>query len=372
MTLQRNQPTPLSSQQGQQDDLGFPSSSRLSSNQGSFRYGSQASIGQASQTQPGSVTEDFPPLNNNFRNGSGDIGQERTSNLMSQLGFGAQQSPAPRTGNGLLNALSARASEARSPDTSNAPGSLRAQELRSAIGADEPRQKPPGFREDGLASHSSAAQDIPIQSSETRNPPGIIGKAVPVGKAKEEKDEQSPAVHDPLGGMAPIDRWGIKGLRTLMNNYPEYNASITGVDPTQFNLPLQSNEPISTQVYSPFNDAPPRPAVPEFRLPECYNVTNVQPIENKIQSFNEETLMMIFYSCPGDIKQHLAAQELNSRNWRWHKKYQLWLTKDDVMQPRMLSHTHEQGYYIVWNTDNWTKERREIVLHYADLDTPTA
>ena len=67
--------------------------------------------------------------------------------------------------------------------------------------------------------------------------------------------------------------------------------------------------------------------------------------------------MMIFYSCPGDIKQHLAAQELNSRNWRWHKKYQLWLTKDDVMQPRMLSHTHEQGYYIVWNTENWTKER---------------
>ena len=67
---------------------------------------------------------------------------------------------------------------------------------------------------------------------------------------------------------------------------------------------------ISTQVYSLFSDLPPRPAVPEFRLPDCYSVTNVQPLENKINSFNEETLMWIFYSCPGDIQQHKAAAEL--------------------------------------------------------------
>lgn len=68
--------------------------------------------------------------------------------------------------------------------------------------------------------------------------------------------------------------------------------------------------PISTQVYSLFDDVPPRPAIPKFRLPDCYLVTNVQPIEHKIQSFNEETLFWIFYSCPGDIKQQWAAIEL--------------------------------------------------------------
>ena len=67
---------------------------------------------------------------------------------------------------------------------------------------------------------------------------------------------------------------------------------------------------ISTQIYSLFSDSPPRPAVPKFRLPDCYSVNNVQSIENKIPSFNEETLMWIFYSCPGDVKQHLAAAEL--------------------------------------------------------------
>lgn len=120
--IQRNQPTPLSSQQGQQEDM-F-SSSRLPSNQGSFRFGGQGNVERSSQAAPGSIDE-FPPLNNNngFRNGSGEIGQERGSNLMSQLGFGAQPSPASslsgsRAGNGLLNALSANtlANETRSPD----------------------------------------------------------------------------------------------------------------------------------------------------------------------------------------------------------------------------------------------------------------
>lgn len=61
-----------------------------------------------------------------------------------------------------------------------------------------------------------------------------------------------------------------------------------------------------------FEDAPPRPTlnVGKFRLPDCYNVTNVQPIETKIQSFNEETLFWIFYSSPADVKQQMAAVEL--------------------------------------------------------------
>lgn len=68
--------------------------------------------------------------------------------------------------------------------------------------------------------------------------------------------------------------------------------------------------PISTQIYSLFCETPPRPAIPKFQLPDCYNVTNIQPIESKIANFNEETLFWIFYSCPGDVNQQLAASEL--------------------------------------------------------------
>ncbi|EOO03884.1 putative not2 not3 not5 family protein [Phaeoacremonium minimum UCRPA7] len=329
--VQRNQGTPIPSQQNQPDDM-FSIPSRLNStSQGSFRFGAQGNVGQSSQPQPGSVDE-FPPLG---RNANGEIGGERGSSLMSSLGFGSQgtagasPSQGNRAGNGLLNALSAN---------------TRTAESRSPVGAMRPLD-------------------------------GAIGNDVPAGKEKEENENEAPAVQDPLAGMAPIDKWGLKGLRTLMNNYPDYNALICGIDPSTLGVDINSNEPISTQIYSLFDDVPPRPAVPKFRLPDCYNVTNVQPIEHKIPSFNEETLMWIFYSSPNDIKQHLAAGELHNRNWRWHKKLQIWLTKDDMLLPQVLSPNHERGYYIIWDTVNWRKERREFTLHYADLETtpgPTA
>ncbi|KAI1386345.1 uncharacterized protein F4822DRAFT_409708 [Hypoxylon trugodes] len=377
-TIQRNQqPTPLS-QHTQQDDFFAPS--RMNSGQGQYRFGSQSNVTQSSQPQPNSI-DDFPPLNNNnLRNGNGEIGQERSSNLMSTLGFSTQGGAAPgsmqgpRSGNGLLNALSAntRTSDVRSPEGSTTTGASRQQDIRSTGtgGGDEGRQKPPGFREDSLASQASA-QD-PATSVEGRNPLGAIGSSDgPSGKTDQEED-QSPSVHDPLAGMAPIDKWGIKGLRTLMNNYPDYNAAVTGLDPTTLGLDFTSPQPLSTQIFSLFNDTPPRPAIPEFRLPDCYNVNNVQPLENKISNFNEETLMWIFYSCPGDIKQHLAAHELYNRAWRWHKKLKIWLTKDELMQPRILSTQHEEGYYIIWDTTDWRKQRRTLTLHYADLETSNA
>ncbi|KAI1133096.1 CobW/HypB/UreG, nucleotide-binding domain-containing protein [Nemania abortiva] len=369
-TIQRNQSTPHS-QQSQQDDF-FSSSSRMNTNQGGFRFGNQTSLPQSSQPQPSSI-DDFPPLNNSLRNGDGELGQERGSTLMSTLGFGAQGNTVngaiqgARGGNGLLNALSAnsRTTDVRSPDGASPLDLSRAQDMRSS--SDEARQKPPGFRDDALPSQSPKD---PAQPPEVRNPLGAIGtNETQSNKNKESEDVQSPVVRDPLAGMAEIDKWGIKGLRTLMNNYPDYAACITGLDPTTFGLDLTSPAMISTQIWSPFTDAPPRPAIPDFRLPDCYKVNNVQPLRNKISNFNEETLMWIFYSCPGDYQQQLAAEQLYQRQWRWHKKLKLWLTKDEIMHPRILSAQHEEGYYIVWSTDEWRKERRQLTLHYADLET---
>ncbi len=59
----------------------------------------------------------------------------------------------------------------------------------------------------------------------------------------------------------------------------------------------------------------------------------------------------------------------NNRNWRWHKKLQIWLTKDDLMMPQVLGPTHERGYYIVWDTINWRKER--VSWPQARADTPS-
>ena len=94
--------------QQQQEDL-FSSSSQLPSSQGGFRFGSQNAVGQSSQSNP---VDDCPPLN---RNANGEIGQDRSSNVIPSVGFGAQSNglgfgsanpPQPSRNNGLLNALS--------------------------------------------------------------------------------------------------------------------------------------------------------------------------------------------------------------------------------------------------------------------------
>ncbi|KAF9881815.1 not2 family protein [Colletotrichum karsti] len=358
----RNQSTPLSAQSAQ-DELFTPTSAR----QGGFRYGNQNSTGAAAQAQSNPV-DDFPPLN---RNANGEIGGERGVNLMPSLGFNNQAGgaaaaaaampPNRGAGNGLLNALSAnsRPSDGRSPSIASAQGQSRSQD---ASGEEDVRSKAGAFRDDVPGDSSS-------QNAENRNPLGAIGNDSLAGKGKEEQESQSIEVQDPLAGLAPIDKFGMKGLRMLMNNYPSYGALVQGMDPNDFNLNVNSPEPISTQIYSLFDDTPPRPAIPNVRLPECYKVTNVQPIDTKIPSFNEETLFWIFYSCPQDMKQLLAANELHTRNWRWHKKMHFWLTKDELMMPASLGPHHERGYYIVWDTATWRKERRELTLHYGDLET---
>ncbi|OAA47698.1 Cobalamin (vitamin B12) biosynthesis CobW-like protein [Metarhizium rileyi] len=354
--VQRNQPAPISSQQGAQDDLFAPGSSRVPSHQASFRFGNQGNIAPASQGQSNSA-DDFPPLN---RAGHGEIGSDRGTNLMS-LAFGSQQGASgAQRGNGLLNALSAnrRTNDVRSP-----LGVVNRGQEPKRLGTDNDSRQKHLAREDGLGKS--------IVDDTSHNPLGAIGNDDAAARLRDVKEGKVPDAVDPLHGMGAVDKWGIKGLRTLMNNYPDYQAMVVGMDPITVGLDVTSQEMISTQVYSLFDDIPPRPTVngSKFRLPECYNVTNVQPIESKIQNFNEETLFWIFYSCPADVKQQMAAVELHSRNWRWHKKHQIWLTKDEHMTPQILSPNHERGFYIVWDTDNWRKDRRELTLFYGDLDT---
>lgn len=123
---QRNPSAPIPPPAQQEDP--FSPGSRLSSSQNSFRFGSQASMGQPQQSQIQQPQqpkggEEFPPL---ARNSNGEIGQERNASLVSSmdgLRFGSQVGVPPsstqagRSGNGLLNAVTAQArtAEARSP-----------------------------------------------------------------------------------------------------------------------------------------------------------------------------------------------------------------------------------------------------------------
>jgi CCR4-NOT transcription complex subunit 2 len=63
-------------------------------------------------------------------------------------------------------------------------------------------------------------------------------------------------------------------------------------------------------MYSLWDNEPSRPAIPRFKLPECYTVSNVANLDTKMTNFNDEALIFMFYSNPGDVQQVMAAQEL--------------------------------------------------------------
>lgn len=87
-----------------------------------------------------------------------------------------------------------------------------------------------------------SAADAGLHGPESRNPLGAIGNDGSAENPRDDLDGQTPEVVDPLAGMAEVDKWGIKGLRTLMNNYPDYHAMVVGMDPSSFGLDMSSQE----------------------------------------------------------------------------------------------------------------------------------
>lgn len=109
----------------------------------------------------------------------------------------------------------------------------RGQEIKRP-GADEDSRQKPISRDDGLG--KSTVDDTSL------NPLGAIGNEDSMAKLRDVKDSQAPDGVDPLNGMSAVDKWGIKGLRTLMNNYPDYQAMVVGMDPITVGLDINSQE----------------------------------------------------------------------------------------------------------------------------------
>ena len=131
-----------------------------------------------------------------------------------------------------------------------------------------------------------------------------------------------------ISQMSAQEEWGLGGfLATITNPNSDVSSLARGHDLTNLGLNLNSSEcalPRSVDIrvlltnslrplhptFSPFGDQTSRPLQPDYKLPECYTVDNVQRVRDKLPSFTDETLFWIFYSQPRDMLQELAATEL--------------------------------------------------------------
>ncbi|KAK5167064.1 transcriptional regulator [Saxophila tyrrhenica] len=211
--------------------------------------------------------------------------------------------------------------------------------------------------------------------------------------------------------MTENERWGLTGLLAAFQSRSQAEAGgnvddtlppalrhhiIMGNDLNSLGLDLDSNDPLYP-TFTPFQavgssgssfDFHERHMVPDFTLPSAYTVNNVPALQDRISAFSDETLFSVFYQNPRDALQELAATELISREWRWHKLLRQWLQKDtreassssslqlvDLTngapvgtQPIRTSERGEKGVYVFFDAMNWRRERRVLELDYEHLD----
>jgi CCR4-NOT transcription complex subunit 2 len=173
--------------------------------------------------------------------------------------------------------------------------------------------------------------------------------------------------------VSAADRWGLLGLLAMIQNASldvDQGLTTLGTDLGTMGLDMAYTGNLYSTFITPFSDqSAARTVEPDFHIPACYTVSTPPAGPAKAGTFNEETLLFMFYASPRDAMQEVAAQELFNRNWRFHKELRIWLTKDTTTTTTTTKIPGgEQGCYIVWDPENWTRERKELAVIYTDLE----
>ena len=62
---------------------------------------------------------------------------------------------------------------------------------------------------------------------------------------------------------------------------------------------------------------------PVLQVPDCYRHSPARLQAGYLSKFQADTLFYIFYSMPNDEAQVLAADELRTRGWLYHKEFRV-------------------------------------------------
>lgn len=184
----------------------------------------------------------------------------------------------------------------------------------------------------------------------------------------------------PWTELSPADQRGMQGFLALQTGRifrnrptPEVASLMRGIDLSRLGMDLNSSEPLHKTWSGPFGNLNSLPPViePEYHLPDCYSVPNVQHLPDRVPSFSEDTLFHMFYTLTQDVMQVIVAEELTRRKWRYHKVEKAWMTRDEQSPPPVtVEEGVEQGMYVWWDVKQWKRVRRSTVLKVAELEDP--
>eukprot|EP00979_Chaetoceros_neogracilis_P003277 scaffold577_cov273-Chaetoceros_neogracile.AAC.11 len=149
------------------------------------------------------------------------------------------------------------------------------------------------------------------------------------------------------GGSALSGDYGLLGLLKIIRlSDADRNALAVGSDLTSLGLNLNSSENLYSTFASPWSDSPAN-REPQYQLPMCYYMQPPALKTGHLSKFQLETLFYIFYALPKDVLQAYAAQELYSREWKFHVELKLWFKRASPT---------EGGQFVYFDINSW--ERR--------------
>jgi len=170
------------------------------------------------------------------------------------------------------------------------------------------------------------------------------------------------------------DQYGMVGLLAFIRaaeSDPSLVSLALGSDLTTLKLDLNSTESLFSTFPGPWSDVPLRPHEIDYSVPQEYLINN--QIRDKLASvklnrYGDDMLFFLFYLFPQDYIQAAAANELYSRDWRYHKDEKVWITRCPGKVPVEKTQTYERGTYYYFDVINWQKIAKEFYLDYDRLE----
>lgn len=96
-----------------------------------------------------------------------------------------------------------------------------------------------------------------------------------------------------------------------------------------------------------------------YPTPDYYPQESLPTLEDPaiFKEMHVDTLFYIFYYCQNTHQQYLAAKELKSRSWRFHKQFLTWFQRQE--DPTLITDEFEEGTYRFFDFEgSWVQRRK--------------
>mmetsp|Transcript_9112 Transcript_9112/g.15903 ORF Transcript_9112/g.15903 Transcript_9112/m.15903 type:complete len:631 (+) Transcript_9112:92-1984(+) len=195
----------------------------------------------------------------------------------------------------------------------------------------------------------------------------LLGGPGQTADAGMKGGQHSMAGQPVLPSGPPPDKWGFLAIMPLLKMAdPDATMLALGTDLTTLGLDLNSNANLHRNLVSPLSDHPIK-VEPEYELPACYKHAPQRLQPGYLSRFKEETLFYIFYSMPADEAQLIAADELSTRGWLFHRRMRMWM----LPAPGLTQKTPrgEQGAFLVFNPTLWeVEQKQDLEVSYEECE----